>query len=703
MGYPWRVRESTHCSFHAREGPLNPEIPSSPYDPTPLSAPTPTLGGPTSAAAWALTKWVGGNLASGIVGSAGGLIFSSVMDAIGMGGPDMAEISRKLDAISNQLTEVQRSLDRLTEMTAEILKQLDALRDFMEKSLKIDILLAATNRIDVTYGNTSSESLLTTEPTGSEPTGRPISLRLLTEKMPHFKDITKADLEAAARDFAAYVSDVPGCIEKIRVVLVNAALGQTSLLMHWAKELGQQVRDKKISRENACIVLESYFLFAVSAQLKGLCVHGVALGTDRRLGPQFIQQYLQDDFTKMMRDETSAYVEALEYLIFFSLDPIMLTGVKNCMDEREFPFHVDELLLRADLLSAALRLVGYKGDADGKPSPTVQAAVRGIYGRALFRPSDLRDGKPLPINPAGYAPAQGTELRELPFPVLDLIESDGKAMIRDLSRSFTSVAHYYWKFPATPPPAGVALDTTFRGGVTPRLFPVFGEDSPGVLAAGLFDPNRLCRGLPSGAHQEYTFNPFPYDGGGTYITFHDQRHDPRRHPLTNDAGDVYFVTFNVQNIFKADNALSSRTFHRLFNYSGKTVKVRLWAHVTTRLRRTPRRDIHGGTAFAQDYDVCNRLDLQFPDGKWKEFYNTFNSYGPEKPVSLAYHYEDRDADRTASGSFKIDFDLVPGTYQLVLDNGAYFREAKHRYEGWQSTTMDFTLRAVSLEMLGPTT
>jgi uncharacterized protein YoxC len=681
---------------------LNPENASSPSGDTPISAPISTnnltVGGPYSAAAWAVTKWVGGNLASGIVGSVGGLIFSSVMDAIGMGGSDMAEVSKKLDAISNQLTEVQRSLDRLTEMTAEILKQLNALRDFMEKSLKIETLLAATSRIDVAYGGASSESLQ-----NSGTSGRPISLRLLTEKMPHFKDITQADLEVAAKDFAAYVSDVPGCIETVRVVLTRAALGQTSLLAHWAKELGQQVRDKKITRENACMVLEGYFLYAISAQLKGLCVHGVALATDRRLGPQFIQQYLQDDFTKMMREETSAYVEALEYLIFSSLDPIMLTGVKNCMDEREFPYHVDEFLLRADLLSAALRLVGYKGDPDGKPSPTVQAAVKGIYGRALFRPSDLKDGKPLPIHPKDYAPAQGTELRELPFPVLDLVESEGNAMLRDIGKTFASVAHYFWSFPSPPPAVGTAIDNSFRGGVTPRLFPVFGDDNPGVLAAGLFDPNRLCRGLPSGAKQEYAFNQFPYDGGGTYITFHDQRHDPKRHPLTNDAGDVYFVTFNVKNIYKGNNAHSSRTYHRLFNYSGKTVKVRLWAHVTTRLRRDPRKDISRGTAFAQDYDVCNRLDLRFPDGKWKEFYNSFHSWGNDMPVSLDHHYEDRDGDVIRSGSFNVDFDLVPGIYHLVLDNGAYFREAEYKYNGWQSTTLDFTLRAVTLEMIGTNT
>ena len=129
------------------------------------------------------------------------------------------------------------------------------------------------------------------------------------------------------------------------------------------------------------------------------------------------------------------------------------------------------------------------------------------------------------------------------------------------------------------------IDSSFRGGVTPKLYPVFGADKPGVRAAGLFDVNRLFRGMPSGAKQDYTYSQFP--GGYTYIGYYDQKCDSKRHPLTNDAGDVFGTTFNVVNIFKADTTQTSRVVHRLFGYSGKSVKVRLWAHITTNLRRAP--------------------------------------------------------------------------------------------------------------------
>ena len=73
-----------------------------------------------------------------------GKVFSEVMDAIGMGGPDLVG---KLDKISTQLVDVQKSLDRLTEMTAEILKQLAELKDFMEKSLQIGTLVGAITKM----------------------------------------------------------------------------------------------------------------------------------------------------------------------------------------------------------------------------------------------------------------------------------------------------------------------------------------------------------------------------------------------------------------------------------------------------------------------------------------------------------------------------------------------------------------------------
>ena len=243
----------------------------------------PQAGLGLSPATWAiagsLAKWTGEKIGGAVVGNIAGKLFEEALKLVGLGQPDLVA---KLDKITNQLVEVQRSLDRLTEMTAEILKQLAELKDFMEKSLKIEALLTAMNRIEVAYGSASGEVLLT-----DAPTGRAISMRLLLEKMPHFDGITPKQLQDASTDFAAYVTDMPDQIETIHRILAKAAFGQISLLTHWAKELGQQVNSKKISMESAYLVLEGYFLQALSIQLKGVSVHCAALAVDA-LGPQLI-------------------------------------------------------------------------------------------------------------------------------------------------------------------------------------------------------------------------------------------------------------------------------------------------------------------------------------------------------------------------------------------------------------------------------
>jgi hypothetical protein len=644
----------------------------------------------TWAVAGTVAKWVGEKAAGGLVSAAMGKVFSEVMDAIGLGGPNLAV---KLDGISTQLVEVQKSLDRLTEMTAEILKQLAELRDFMEKSLKIETLVGAMTRIDVAYGSASDQLLV-----NEGPTGRAISLRLLTEKMPHFKDITDDQMKEAAKDFTAYVSDMPDKIEIIHTVLAKAAFGQASLLTHWAKELATQVNGKRIGREAAYLVLEGYFLQAISMQLKGVTVHCVALGSQAH-GPEFIHEFLHDNFAKTMKHETSAFVEAVELLMFLTLKPTMPTGLQDGMGEREFPKHVDEILLRADLFSAALNLISFNVEA-GKPSPTIQAAIQGIYGRALFRPSDLNKETPPHLMLAGYTAAAPTDVRKPPFVCLDLIVADGQQVLRDTSASPVTMAHYFWKFNSPEPATGKPIDAGQRGGVTPARYPVFGSDAP-VLAASVFDVSRLYRGLQSGAKQSYRFDKFP--GGDPDLGVKVEEFKFFHNPLTNDKGDAFETFFTVHHIWRLDSRQNSWVVHPLFKYSGAPAKVRLTAHVASIIERAPRKDGQGGTAFGQTWDVFNRLHLWHSKGLKKTFYISVDSFGPEKPVSnlgtYAYSAWHQNYKCRRDGFFTIDFDLEAGDYELSMQSEAAFWRGPKRYEGWQSTSLAFFLHGVSIERL----
>lgn len=647
----------------------------------------------TWAAASGLAKWVGTQVAGAVVGKIAGELFSKVMDAIGLGGPDLVG---KLDQISDQLVQVQRSLDRLTEMTTEILAQLKELKEFMDESLKIAALVAATDRIDVAYGSPASANL---QGEAEVPT---MSLRLLVEKMPHFNPpATQAELLAAAKDFAAYVSDMPDRISTIHSLLTKAAYGQVSLLTHWAQRLAREVNAGKIQREAAYLVLEGYFLQAISAQLKGVSVHCVALGTNR-LGPQFIREFLQDNFAKTMASETASFVEAVELLIVSTVAPSMTVGMGDGFGEREFPVHVDEILLRADLVCAALNLVSHKPDSAGKLSPSIQAAIQGIYGRALLRPSDLNNGAPPVIAPKGYTAAAGTATRTLAFPCLDLVETAGRAVLKDASTSAVTVAHYYWPFPATEPAVGAPIDSSLRGGVTPARYPVFGTDQPSVLAAGLFDVSRLYRGLPSGAQKTYNYSKFP--GGYNDIGYYNERCSPRRHALVNDKEDAFDTFFNVVNIWRANIVQHSYVKHPLFEYTGGKVKVRLTAFVAGIVHREPRKDGQGGTAFAQRYEVTNYLKLRLPNGSEKQLYDSVLAFGNDRPLSLnmggrgwSDFYKTYDCRR--DGFFSVDFELEPGSYELILDSVAHFSEGPKRYEGWQSSSLAFFLHGLSIERI----
>ena len=638
----------------------------------------------TWAAAGAVGKWVGEKVAGGIIGAVAGKLFSEVMTAIGLGGPDLVG---RLDHISNQLLQVQQSLDRLTVMTAEILKQLAELRNFMEQTVKLESLLQAVDRINEMYGKPSSRPAMLGDATESP------DLRLLVEKMPHYPGITPAQLKQTASKFAAWVKDVKFSIATIHRVLTQSAYGQTPLIEYWVSELVKQVNANKLSREAAYLVLEGYFLQAVSTQLKGVSVHCVALAT-ADFPEQNIRVYLEDDFAPMMADETAAFVRAVEFLMFSTLAPTMpVGGLQSPNGERDFPAHVDEILLRADLISAALNLVGYKPD---KPSPSVQAAIQGIYGRSLVRPSDLTNGVPPPVTLQDYPAQSGKDVRATPLPCLDFTAENNRAVLKDINSTTATVAHFFWKFPAKLPAVGDLMDWRQRNGVKVGQYPVFGSENP-VLAASLFDVSRLYRGIGEWLPRSYKYFKFP--GQYSYIGFADEElREFGGHPITSVRGSCFEQLFTVFHTYQAETGQHTLVSHHLFKYSGAPAKVRLTARVKSKIHRDAR------LTSAQWWEVYHRLKLKSLTKGWeREFYNSVESYGPQKPISINGTdarapnalYAPYDAER--GGTFSIDFDLEAGEYELLFDGEAAFHHDSNGYHGWHKTMMYFVTDGIWLE------
>ena len=106
---------------------------------------------------------------------------------------------------------------------------------------------------------------------------------------------------------------------------------------------------------------------------------------------------------------------------------------------------------------------------------------------------------------------------------------------------------------------------------------------------------------------------------------------------------------------------------------------------------------------AQWWEVYHRLKLKHLQKGWeREFYNSVEAYGPDKPISIngAAHannvlYVPYDAER--EGIFSIDFDLEEGEYELLFDAEAAFHHDSAGYQGWHKTTMWFALNGLSIE------
>jgi hypothetical protein len=309
----------------------------------------------------------------------------------------------------------------------------------------------------------------------------------------------------------------------------------------------------------------------------------------------------------------------------------------------------------------------------------------------------LTNGIPPNLTLPKYPAASPTGVRAIPLLCLDFKASeDGRAVLKDVSTTTATMARYFWKFPTPLPAVGSMIDYRLRGGVTTGLYPVFGTDQPQVLAAFLLDVNRLYRGIGEWMPRSYKYSTFP--GNYAYIGFADEScNEFGGHPLHGGTGACIEMYFTVFHTYKAEIGQHSLVTHPLFKYSGPSIKVRLTAKVVSKIHRDAR------LTSAQWWEVYHRLKLKHLQKGWeREFYNSVDAYGPERPISIngaaradSALYAPYDARR--EGTFSIDFDLEAGEYELMLDNEAAFHHDSNGYQGWHKTSMWFALNGVSIE------
>ena len=192
---------------------------------------------------------------------------------------------------------------------------------------------------------------------------------------------------------------------------------------------------------------------------------------------------------------------------------------------------------------------------------------------------------------------------------------------------------------------------------------------------------------------------FKFPGNFSYIGYADEQlRDFGGHPIACVRGSCFETLFTVFHTYQAETGQHSLVAHHLFKYSGAPAKMRLTAKVKSKLHRDAR------LTSAQWWEVYHRLKLKNLTRGWeREFYNSVESFGPEKPVSIngaaarADHalYAPYDVER--EGIFSTDFDLENADYELLFDAEVAFHHDSAGYHGWHKTMLHFILSGLWIE------
>jgi len=623
----------------------------------------------------AMAGWVGKNLASGVVGAIGGLLFGKALDAIGLGEPDLAKM---LTDISNRLAVVEQTVTEIKKIVEEILKELRELRVSMDQYFGEGQLGEAFTQIDDAYG--VAPLLSSAAPAGAS---APSFMELLLS-LPKTK--TPAQLDVFARDFVQAENNkwkITTQITSIHNVLTSEVGHGSSLLVRWTDGLLLAIENEQLTLQAAYATLEGYFLQAVGKQLIAVSMHCFSLGND----PARIEYFVQTDFGSKMRDQTSEFLRAIEKLVLGHTTLLKVPSVFDVDHSAEFPGELEAILLRADLLCASLNLVGNK-----RTVASPKQAIAGIYGRALARRTDFGQGESGPsiTIPGGYPPSNGVVSKTVShLHAIDLRREGNSLLLRDYADSSPVMVRYFWPWLATLPPQNVPLDPRFRWGVRPLFYNVF-DDNDWPLAAGFFDFSRVLLGDPADAPSNMTENSkFRAADAHSVIKQPDFVPSPL-HPLVRPQAGKNHTEWSFAHTWKTEGTwLCTKSFH-LFKYSGRPAKVRIHVNVVCEVEH------HKGSPTWGDNDMNARMSIAKKNGpRGPLFYNSESEGGGVLfLIHKRGHYK-----RSLDSWVRYEFDVTEGEYSLALDLKSWVGDRTwfEKFDGWDIDSLKFDLNGLFIE------
>jgi len=617
--------------------------------------------------------WVGKNLASGVVGAAGGKIFGAAMEALGLGTgvtEALAEVNQRLDAIEQTLSEIKAVCE-------EILRRLEAIQLSIDQSFGEGKMGTAFTNIDAAYG---------TPPTTAQAPASistPTFMELLNSLA---KTKTPAELKVYAAEFVKSVNSTWNISLQVRSIhdaLATRVGRGNTLLNRWTMALLPAIEKGDLSLDSAYQTLEGYFLQAVGKQLTGVAMHCFALGAEPGSATR-IAYYLQNEFAPLMRAQTDEFLHNVEVMVLARTHVLKVPSVFTMPQSGEYPWEMESIFLRADLLCAALNLVGNTRNV------TLRDAIDGVYGRCLARRSDIKDNVGPETDITGLQKSRGKVAGTLDvLHAVDLRRDGNQLILEDKTNSGPTVVRYYLPWSGARPAQGVPIDTKFRGGIRPAFYNVF-ADGDWPLAAGFVDFRPLLTGAPAGTPATLGRNDlFPTHNLETVIE-QSPFVAPASHPLVSPVESIIEWTF-------AHTAKAVGTWHRttafnLFKYTGTEARMRLhlnvWCEVQSVVRQKYLRSL-------REIDLNAKVVLIHKPIEGTQVYDSRYAQGD------VLYLANRDKGYRASvDSWKqLDFTVKPGEYALHLDFLTWLGTQHSHYTGWESDRLAFKLKGVFVEWL----
>jgi hypothetical protein len=623
-----------------------------------------------------LGAWVGKNLASGIVGAAGGKIFGAAMEALGFGGPDVGAL---LTDISNRLVVVEKTVAEIKVLCEEILRQIEELRVTMEQYFGEAKLAEAFTEIDAAYGVTPT--LLSESEPPSSSVSAPTLMELLNS-LPKTK--TPEQLKVYATEFVRAEEatwKIARQVVSIHDVLTSNVGQGTTLLKRWTDALLVAIKNNKITIDSAYLTLEGYFLQAIGKQLTGVAIHSFALGAEK--DPSRIDYYIQQEFAPRMHAQTDEFLSNVERLVLSRTRLLKVPSAFTMEQSGEFPPEMESIFLRADLLCASLNLVGNTRNV------SLKNAVAGVYGRSIARRSDLKGTQGPSITLPGFAASTGTVARAIdPLHAVDLRRDGDRLILEDYSKSAPTIVRYFLPWPGALPEQGKPVDTRFRGGVRPAYHDVF-SDKDWPLAAVFVDLTPILTGAPASAPPTIDGNTlFPTGNPHTIIKQTTFVPNPT-HPLVKPTNNIFEWTF--EHATKAHGGWNRTTAFHLFKYNGAEAKMRLHINALCEVKVAVRQF----RATIREIDLKTRVTLIHKPITGELVYDS----GDEKGGVLRLANRSTGYVASVESWSQLDFEVNPGEYSLHVDFITWIGTKHTAFKGWESDRLTYILKGVYVEWL----